>query len=248
LARVLVTYNQLEWYPRVFLGQLKNFIFTHFVFLLAYAYFVIKHFKRANLLIIIYSTLALMTTITTGREGASTNYFVESIAITAIVLAFISVDVFGTSYNAVYRYGFVGLVLIQVLFFAFPTIKPVSFFNKNTPEFGLNPTQADVSACDTLNAYIQRASGTVLVENPGFAVINGKEVIGNAAVLKFFRRKGWNEPVNSFIKTIDNKAYDLIIFQGEAYDLDVLQATDRAYHEVARVNCLGEYEVKAPNP
>lgn len=87
-----------------------------------------------------------------------------------------------------------------------------------------------------------------MVENPGFTVINGKEVIGNAFMLKSFRRIGWDQPVDDFIKTIDQKKYDVIIFQGEAYDLDVLQATDRSYHEIARIDCLGEYEIKIPNP
>ncbi len=244
--RHIITYNQLEWYPRVFLGQLNNFMATHFIFVLAYGYFAISHFKRAPLLLI-YATFALLTTITTGREGASTNYFIESIAITAILLGFISNDILEQSSLPKLRVGFAGLILVQIFFFAFPTIKPISLFNKHTPEFGLNPSQADLEACNQLNDYIQSASGQILVENPGFAVINRKEVIGNAAVLKFFRRKGWNAPVDAFIQTIDAKAYDLIIFQGEAYDLDVLQATDRSYHEITRLNCLGEYEVKAPN-
>ena len=244
--RHIITYNQLEWYPRVFLGQLKNFMATHFLFLLGYAYFIIMHFKRSRLLII-YATLALITTITTGREGASTNYFIESIAITAILLAVVITDKMAETTPRRVQYASFGLIVLQIFFFAFPTLKPVGFFNKNTAEFGLNPTKADIQACDQLQEYIQKASGPILVENPGFAVINNKEVIGNAAVLKFFRRKGWNPPVDAFIQTIDAQTYDLIIFQGEAYDLDVLQATDRTYHEIARVNCLGEYEIKARN-
>ena len=242
----IITYNQLEWYPRVFLGQLKNFMVTHFLFLVAYAYFAINYFKRERLLIL-YATLALITTVTTGRDGASTNYFIESIAITAMMIAFMISDQFEKPIIPQLRYTAFGLLLIQIFFFAFPTLKPVAFFNKNTPEFGLNPTQADLQACNELNRYIENVSGLILVENPGFAVINNKEVVGNAAVLKFFRRKGWNQPVDNFIQTIDEQAYDLIIFQGEAYDLDVLQATDRTYHEVARIDCLGEYEIKAPN-
>ncbi|MFD3166406.1 hypothetical protein [Herpetosiphon sp. NSE202] len=244
--RHIITYNQLEWYPRVFLGQVKNFMATHFIFVLAYAWFAINDFKREQLLLI-YATIALTTTISTGRDGASTNYFIESIAITAIIVGFISKDLLEQPHNYRLRYAWASLILLQLGFFAFPNIKPVSWFNKNTPDFGLNPSLADRKACDQLNAYIQAAKGPILVENPGFAVINRKDVIGNAAVLKFFRRKGWNAPVDNFIQTIDAKAYDLIIFQGEAYDLDVLQATDRSYHEIARVDCLGEYEVKAPN-
>ncbi|MBM7842219.1 glycosyltransferase family 39 protein [Herpetosiphon giganteus] len=243
--RHIITYNQLEWYPRVFLGQAKNFVATHFIFVLAYTWFAIKYFKRKQLLLF-YATIALITTISTGRDGASTNYFIESIAITAILLGIISKDILENS-NLRLRTGFASLILIQIGFFALPNIKPVSWFNKTTPDFGLNPSQADRQACDQLNAYIQAATGPILVENPGFAVINRKEVIGNAAVLKFFRRKGWDAPVDNFIQTIDAKTYDLIIFQGEAYDLDVLQATDRSYHEIARIDCLGEYEVKAPN-
>lgn len=87
----IIIYNQLEWYPRVFLGQLKNFMATHFLFLLAYAYFAVHYFKRERLLIL-YATLSLITTVTTGREGASTNYFIESIAITAIMIAFMLND------------------------------------------------------------------------------------------------------------------------------------------------------------
>ncbi|MCA0354873.1 MAG: glycosyltransferase family 39 protein [Chloroflexi bacterium] len=242
----IITYNQLEWYPRVFLGQLKNFMTTHFLFLLAYVYFVVHYFKRERLLML-YATLALITTVTTGRDGASTNYFIESIAITAMMIAFMLNDQLEKPTIPRLRDAAIGLLLIQIFCFAFPTLKPVALFNKNTFEFGLNPTQADLQACNQLNRYIQRAAGPILVENPGFAVINNKEVIGNAAVLKFFRRKGWNEPVDTFIQTIDAQAYDLIIFQGEAYDLDVLQATDRSYHQVARIDCLGEYEIKARN-
>ncbi len=241
----IITYNQLEWYPRVFLGQAKNFMATHFIFVLAYAWFAINYFKREQLLLI-YATITLITTISTGRDGASTNYFIESIAITAILLGIISKDILENP-NLRLRTGFASLILIQIGFFALPNIKPVSWFNKTTPDFGLNPSQADHQSCDQLNEYIQAATGPILVENPGFAVINRKDVIGNAAVLKFFRRKGWDAPVDNFIQTIDAKTYDLIIFQGEAYDLDVLQATDRSYHEIARVDCLGEYEIKAPN-
>ncbi|KPL91294.1 glycosyltransferase family protein [Herpetosiphon geysericola] len=244
--RHIITYNQLEWYPRVFLGQAKNFVATHFIFVLAYAWFAIKYFKREQLLLI-YATIALVTTISTGRDGASTNYFIESIAITAIIVGFISKDLLEQPHNYRLRYAWASLILLQLGFFAFPNIKPVSWFNKTTPDFGLNPSLADREACDQLNAHIQVAKGPILVENPGFAVINHKDVIGNAAVLKFFRHKGWDAPVDNFIQTIDAKAYDLIIFQGEAYDLDVLQATDRSYHEIARIDCLGEYEIKAPN-
>ena len=241
--RHVVTYNQLKWYPRVFLGQVKNFVFTHIFYISAFIIYLLKH-RNIKDLLCIYALITLLTTLTTGREGASTNYFIESIAVLCVyvgmVVHSINLD------TVIKKAAFTTIIVLQYTMIIAPYMKVFNEFTRTTPEFGLHPNQAIKQRCASLEAYIQQTTGDILIENPGFAVINGKAVIGNAAVLKYLARIGIHEPSAALIHNIRAQKFELIIFQGEAYAYDILHATDAYYEIIDRIDCIGEYEIKAP--
>lgn len=153
----MITYNKLGWYPRVFTGQLKNFVATHVLFIMAYIYFVKNSNWKYNseTLVLIYASVAFSTTVTTGREGASTNYFIESVAILSVSLGLVFNHTFAQEKPSHLVRGLICVIIfVQLLIMYFPNSRLVTPFNRNTPEFGFSPDQNIEKQCNLINDYV----------------------------------------------------------------------------------------------
>jgi len=115
-------------------------------------------------------------------------------------------------------------------------------------DIGHFTTQADVDAGWRIVEQVRSAEGEVMSEDAGFSLMAGRQPVGNPTQLLNL----WmNDLLDSsaLIDMIDARDFGLIIFRGQLYPVEVLQAIDANYerYEIIEMNGF-EYMLLRPRP
>ncbi|MCC6612037.1 MAG: hypothetical protein IT320_01090 [Anaerolineae bacterium] len=115
-------------------------------------------------------------------------------------------------------------------------------------DIGHFTTQADVDAGWRIVEEVRNAQGEVMSEDAGFSLMAGRQPVGNPTQLLNL----WmNDLLDSsaLIDMIDERAFGLIIFRGQLYPVEVLQAIAANYerYEIIEMNGF-EYMLLRPKP
>jgi hypothetical protein len=242
----LVVYNVLEYSYRAFFGYWRAYLIIHAgiatVAILAAAIYLKG--RRPTLTVLYFATSALMT-VTVGRMGASSNYFLDAIAVTLLLcgLLWSELSKRGTYLSLVVP---VALLLQLVWFKAFP-FSQLAVYYAPAHSFGYTPQASDVRAGEEIDRYVRDVDGEILTEAGGFAVRNGKELYANPLGLNALDRQGLaSEALAQLEEALAQHRFSLVILTWQSYPPRVLNAVWANYHRVHTVDCVFRYEIFVP--
>jgi hypothetical protein len=246
ILRHLVLYNTLPYLPRAFLGYWRALTVTHGVLAgIAVLYVVTSLARRRLSLPVVYFAAVTMLTVTVGRAGASSNYFLEPIAASLILCGLLWGEL---SKEGGYSSAVVPVALVvQVLWFwAFPH-SPLRAYYDPLPSFGYTPQIADVQSCERIDDYVAEAGGEILTEGGGFALKNGKELFGSPWLLSALEPTGLvDEGLLRLDEALGQRRFSLVILTWQSYPPRILDAVWANYERVDTVDCVFRYEIFLP--
>lgn len=111
---------------------------------------------------------------------------------------------------------------------------------------GRAPSPADREVGEAIVALLRDVDGPVLSEEPSFAVLAGKEVVGNATQLRNLYQAGLWDP-EALVADVRGRRFDAVILNAELYPAPVLAAIGRSYYVVRSVQMRGAtYKIFLP--
>ena len=130
------------------------------------------------------------------------------------------------------RFALGGALLVQALLFAHgPLSDTVSWLPDRGFQaafLGSRPTDVDRVAAEEIVSIIRGSDGPALTEAPSFAVVAGKEVIGNATHLRNLHEAGlWRG--EALVADVDARRFGVVVLNAELYPAPVLAAIGRSY-------------------
>lgn len=234
--------NVNPWEPWRALAYWGNFALVHVgVIALAVAAFAWRTGNRFWL----YALAGLPTVLGVGKWGAGDSYFL-TLAIALSVLAGCAIGRAGSSPLAM-RLSLACLALQAVLFLHEPLIPGgLSDLGPQARSLGTSPRPADAQVGYELVALIGRSPGPVLSEDPAFALVGGREVVGNATHLRNLHEAGlWRG--ERLVADIDSRRFSFVLLDAQLYPEPVLQAVGRSYYLWETVMLRGtEHWIFAP--
>ena len=244
--RHLVVYNALPYSLGAFLGYWRAFALTHgAILVMAVIYAVFCAWKRRPLLPVLYFVASGLLTLAVGRAGASSNYFLETIAASLILC--------GLAWGELSERGGYGSVvvpaalLIQLVWFRVFPFTPVGVYYDPLPSFGYTPQRADVPSCEQIDRYVMEAEGEILTEGGGFVLKNGKELYGSPWLLSALEPTGLvDEGLLILEGALEQRRFSLVILTWQSYPPRILNAVWANYERVETVDCVFRYEIFAP--
>jgi hypothetical protein len=167
-----------------------------------------------------------------AKWGAGESYFLGAIAATC-VLAGAWVGRFLDASAAVRLRWALGLaLLIQALLLSHAELSSLMpWLPDRGPQeafLGHAPTAADRQAGQLIASEIQRQNGPALSEDPSFAVVAGKSLVGNATHLRNLYEAGLWDPT-PMVSDLQAHKYAIVVLDAELYPEPVLAAIGRYY-------------------
>jgi len=242
----LVVYNVREYSYRAFFSYWRAYLLTHggiaAIALLGGAIYLRD--KKPSLPLLYLGASALMT-VTVGRAGASSNYFLELVAATLILCGLCWGELANRRDNGSLVMS--AVLLLQLVWFrAFP-FSPLAIYYATSPSFGYTPQASDVHACEEVDRYVRSVEGEILTEAGGFALRNGKELYTNPSALQALDRRGLvDEGLARLEEALTTGRFSLVILTGQYYPPRVLEAVRANYRPVDTVDCVFRYEIFVP--
>lgn len=238
----LIASNATVWTTRVFVPLLSSFFVTYSVLLGLGAWsWVQRVWRRRKIGVLeIYAVAALFSIALAGREGAWENYFFEAIAMTCVFAGFTIAQ-----WQSASRWNWVlpALLLVQLAL----------FWDQHDPRIAENLFAETRAGNENIARLIQQANGTVISEDMGLLVTNGKPVAYYTFPYSTLARAGkWDQHWE--IENLRAGNFPrVILMQGTRTDVDhfgnftraFVSALDYAY-DVAAQNA--RYQVYAPAP
>jgi hypothetical protein len=93
---------------------------------------------------------------------------------------------------------------------------------------GRAPTPQDQVSAEGVAAQIRMRPGPVLAEDPSFAVVAGRGVVGNATHLRNLYQAGLWDPT-PMVSDLRQRRYAMVVLNAELYPEPVLSAIGRFY-------------------
>lgn len=175
-----VFHNNLSSYHiKPFLSYSRDFIFFYWFFIVGSIIFFVKSLRKKKLpLLFFYLIFSFLLTLTSGREGASTNYYIELLAVTMIcgTIGFFSLNKPDKSKN--YEIIFLILILLQICSL---TLYQKSYLKRVyvTKEFNFNPSKQDVEKINTLEKKVdENCSNSIFSDDTNFSIHQNTEPFG----------------------------------------------------------------------
>ena len=160
----LITANATVWTARVFLPLVQSFVVTYAVLLALGAWSWVARVRAKKIGVLeVYAAAALLSVVLAGREGAWENYFFEAIAMVCVFAGF----AFARLLNAPRARWVLPALLVMQLFL---------FWNQHDPRIAQNLFDEARLANIQIAPLVQQAQGTVISEDMGLLVTNGKAV------------------------------------------------------------------------
>jgi 4-amino-4-deoxy-L-arabinose transferase-like glycosyltransferase len=230
---------------------LSNFSVLHCV-LLALAIF-----QCASLLLrrqwspwALYAIAAGISALGVAKWGAGESYFLGAIAAMCVLAAAWVGRFLDSAPSARLRWALGAALCIQALLLshaALSTLLP--FLPDRGPQgafLGRAPTIEDQQAGQLIASEIRGLRGPALSEDPSFAVVAGKPLVGNATHLRNLYQSGLWDPT-PMVNDLRNHRYSIVILDAELYPEPVLAAIGQFYFLDRSVRVNGAtYELFLP--
>ncbi|NIN66549.1 MAG: hypothetical protein GTO63_18055 [Anaerolineae bacterium] len=242
----LVTYNLLDYSLRSFASYWRAFLLTHGLIVAVALLWSLACLRKGSLsLPILYFATSALMTMAVGRAGASSNYFLELIAVTLILCGVLwsELEKRGT-YAAL---AVPAILLLQLVWFkAFP-LTPLATYYDPLPSFGYTPQAADWLAGQKIDQYVRNAEGEILTEGGGFALRNGKELYGSPWLLNALEGTGLvDRGLDGLERALAEHRFSLVILTWQSYPPRILEAVWANYQRIDTVDCVFRYEIFVP--
>ncbi len=221
-------------------GYLLNFGLVHCV-LLAMAAAEAWRLRRTSPWAL-YLVTAGVACLAVAKWGAGESYFLGAIA-AASVLA-------GSWAARHVRLSVSAALLLQVALLSHGAVSDaLSFLPDRGPQgalLGRAPAEADRLAAERLVQQIRMARGPVLSEDPSFAVVAERDLVGNATHLRNLYQAGLWDPT-PMVDDLRARRYGIVVLNAELYPEPVLAAIGRFYFVDRAVHINGAtYHVFLP--
>ena len=182
----------------------------------------------------LYWLLSLGLAVSVGKWGAGESYFLAPIAASAVLageaIARIRQDAeLRPRLLAVLG----GLLLLQGLLFAHGPLYRLGpmFVDRGAQASVLSrwPGEAEVRSAADLVELLKQAPGPVLLEDPSYGLVAGKEVIGNATHLRNLYQAGAWSP-DALVDDLRERRFSWVVLNAELYPEPILEAIGRYYY------------------
>jgi hypothetical protein len=182
----------------------------------------------------LYWLFSLGLAVSVGKWGAGESYFLAPIAASAL-LAGQALARLQSKANV--RAGIMaatgGLLLLQGVLSAHGPLYRLGpiFADRGAQASVLSrwPGEQEIAAAAELVALLQEAEGPVLLEDPSYGLVAGKEVVGNATHLRNLYQAGaW--PPDHLVHDLEQRRFSWVVLNAELYPEPVLAAIGRYYY------------------
>jgi hypothetical protein len=229
----VVAGNANPFDPRQLADYLSNFSILHGVLLvMAVAECARMLFRRQWSPWALYLLTSSLAALGVAKWGAGESYFLGAIA-SICVLSGVWVARFLDATPAIRLRWVLGLALfIQALLMSHAELSALlPWLPDRGPQeafLGHAPTAADQQAGQLIASEIRGLNGPALSEDPSFAVVAGKALVGNATHLRNLYEAGLWDPA-PMVGDLQAHKYAIVILDAELYPEPVLAAIGRYY-------------------
>lgn len=180
----------------------------------------------------LYAIASSIAALGVAKWGAGESYFLGTIA-AACVLSAVWVGRFLAGIpSARVRWALGGALFIETLLFSHAAVSSVlPWLPDRGPQgafLGRAPSADDEQAAEKIATEIRNLRGPALSEDPSFAVVAGKPLVGNATQLRNLYEAGLWDP-SPMVNDLAGHKYAIVILDAELYPEPVLAAIGRHY-------------------
>ena len=240
----IIVGNVNPWTLRQTVDYYRNFLELHGVVVAMAGWQAWRQFRAGTWgPIELYWVCSLLLAVTVGKWGAGESYFLAPI-VASCVLAGEALAALAN--RAAVRPAFLALagalVLLQGVLMAHgPLYRFAPFLADRGAQASVlahQPTEADVRAADELIAALRSSERPVLSEDPGYAIVAGHPVIGNATYLRNLHLAGVWSP-DELVAAIRARRFGWIVLNAELYPEPVLEAIGQSYYLFEEYEIIG---------
>ena len=178
----------------------------------------------------LYGVAASLATLGVGKWGAGESYFLGAIAALSVLSAVWVARFLDSLPPASLRWALGAALFIQAVLLSHAGLS-TPWLPDRGPQgnfLGRAPTLEDRHAGQSISDQIKDVRGPVLSEDPSFAVVAGKPLIGNATHLRNLYLSGLWDPA-PMVNDLRTHQYAIVILDAELYPEPVLTAIGESY-------------------
>jgi hypothetical protein len=180
----------------------------------------------------LYGVAAGLAALGVGKWGAGESYFLGAIAALSVLSAVWVARFLDSAPPASLRWALGAALFIQAVLLAHAGVSAaVPWLPDRGPQgsfLGRAPSLGDRAAGQSISDQIRRLSGPALSEDPSFAVVAGRQPIGNATHLRNLYLSGLWDPA-PMVNDLRTHQYAIVILDAELYPEPVLSAIGQSY-------------------
>jgi hypothetical protein len=224
-------------------AYLSNFSVLHCVLLVtaaAQGVWMVRH--RVWSAWLLYAITSGIAALGVAKWGAGESYFLGAIASMCVLSAAWIARFLDTAPSARLRWSAGAALFIQGLLLSHASFSNVlPWLTDRAPQaalLGHAPSDEDLQAGQLISTEIRRARGPALSEDPSFAVVAGKPLVGNATHLRNLYQSGLWDPT-PMVNDLRAHKYAIVVLDAELYPEPVLTAIGQAYFLDRKVRVNG---------
>lgn len=180
----------------------------------------------------LYAITAGISALGVAKWGAGESYFLGLIAAMCVLSAVWIAGFLDSLPSAPLRAALGAALCIQALLLSHSALSALlPWLPDRGPQsafLGRAPTLDDMQAGQLIAAEVRGAHGPALSEDPSFAVVAGKPLVGNATHLRNLYESGLWDP-SAMVDDLRNHRYAIVILDAELYPEPVLAAIGQNY-------------------
>lgn len=243
----LIDSNATVFLPGQLAALVLNFVVTFLPLLLLAVWEWIMRVRTGPFGVLeAYAVTSLATLIFAGRVGAWENYFFEVISAACL---FAGLAIYRLQFSSSPRVAVANRLALPLLVLA----QLVLMWRDHDPRIAANLIAEDLPANQRLAAVLARTQGTLISEDMGALVTNGKEVAYYTFQYSSLARSGkWDQSWE--LNGLRDGKFPLVVLEhGTREDVDRYRRFTREFVSAldrycARVQTIGKYELYAPAP
>jgi hypothetical protein len=165
-----------------------------------------------------------------GKWGAGESYFLSAIVAASILAGAVGGRLVeaGGPVAAVLPVLLVGQTLVSAHGAVSARVPALPDRGLQAGDLAAEPVHADLERGHAIVTRLRAGEGPALVEDPGFQLAAGKEIVGNATHLRNLHKAGLWRP-DRLVADVVAKRYHSVILHAELYPEPVLAAIGRHY-------------------
>jgi hypothetical protein len=180
----------------------------------------------------LYAITSSIAALGVAKWGAGESYFLGAIAATCVLSAAWVARFYDSKPSPRLRLALGSALFVQVLLLSHTVVSAaLPWLPDRGPQsafLGHPPSFEDVQNGALIAAEIRRARGLALSEDPSFAVVAGKPLVGNATHLRNLYQAGLWDPA-PLVNDLRAHRYAIVILDAELYPEPVLVAIGESY-------------------